>query len=57
MYSKQGTYTIKLIVTNVDGEHKEISKTVVIKEGINIEFSHEIIKSNYSPVEVVLKIM
>ncbi len=48
-------YTIKLIATNVDGERKEISKTVVIKEGINIAFTHEIIKSNYSPVEVVLK--
>lgn len=55
LYEKQGTYTIKLIATNVDGERKEISKTVVIKEGINIEFAHEIIKSNYSPVEVVLK--
>lgn len=55
LYEKQGTYTIKLIATNVDGERKEISKTVVIKEGINIEFVHEIIKSNYSPVEVVLK--
>ncbi len=55
LYNKQGTYTIKLIATNVDGERKEISKTVVIKEGINIAFTHEIIKSNYSPVEVVLK--
>jgi PKD repeat protein len=55
LYNKQGSYTIKLIATNVDGERKEISKTVVIKEGINIEFTHEIVKSNYSPVEVVLK--
>jgi PKD repeat protein len=55
LYKKQGTYTIKLIATNVDGERKEFSKSVVIKEGINIEFTHEIIKSNYSPVEVVLK--
>lgn len=55
LYNKQGTYTIKLIAANVDGERKEISKTVVIKEGINIEFAHEIIKSNFSPVEVVLK--
>ncbi|OOV17642.1 PKD domain-containing protein [Flavobacterium sp. LM4] len=55
VYSKQGTYTIKLIATNVDGESNEFSKTVIIKEGINIEFTHEIIKSNYSPVEVVLK--
>lgn len=54
LYEKQGTYTIKLKATNVDGERKELSKTVVIKEGIAIQFSHEIIKSNYSPVEVVL---
>ncbi|MBF4470624.1 PKD domain-containing protein [Flavobacterium sp. HJJ] len=55
LYNKQGTYTIKLIAKNVDGESREFTKTVEIKEGINIEFSHEIIKSNYSPVEVVLK--
>jgi PKD repeat protein len=54
LYDKQGTYKIKLKATNVDGESKEISKTVVIKDGINIQFTHEIIKSNYSPVEVVL---
>ncbi|WP_264536979.1 PKD domain-containing protein [Flavobacterium sp. N1736] len=54
LYDKQGTYTIKLHATNVDGETKEISKTVIIKEGINIQFTHEIIKSNYSPVEVIL---
>lgn len=54
LYEKQGTYTIKLKATNIDGERKELSKTVVIKEGIAIQFTHEIIKSNYSPVEVVL---
>jgi PKD repeat protein len=54
LYEKQGTYTIKLIATNVDGERKEISKKIVIKEGINIQFTYEIIKSNYSPVEVIL---
>ncbi|WP_264529067.1 PKD domain-containing protein [Flavobacterium sp. N502540] len=55
LYNKQGTYTIKVVATNVDGESKEFSKTVIIKEGIDIEFTHEIIKSNYSPIEVVLK--
>lgn len=54
LYDKQGTYTIKLRATNADGESKEISKTVVIKDGIDIQFTHEIIKSNYSPVEVIL---
>ncbi|MBP4137455.1 PKD domain-containing protein [Flavobacterium geliluteum] len=55
LYNKQGIYTIKLVAKNVDGERKEISKTVTIKEGLNIEFTHEIVKSNYSPVEVILK--
>lgn len=54
LYDKQGTYTIKLIASNADGERKEFSKTVVIREGIDIQFTHEIVKSNYSPVEVVL---
>jgi len=54
LYEKQGTYTIKLKAANIDGESKEISKTVVIKEGIHIDFTHEIVKSNYSPVEVIL---
>lgn len=55
LYNKQGTYAIKLVATNVDGESNEFNKTVVIRDGINIQFSHEVIKSNYSPVELVLK--
>ncbi|KAF2331734.1 PKD domain-containing protein [Flavobacterium ginsenosidimutans] len=54
LYDKQGTYTIKLRASNVDGESKEISKTVVIRDGINIDFTSEIVKSNYSPAEVVI---
>ena len=54
LYDKQGAYTIKLRAVNADGESKEVSKTVVIREGINIDFTNEIIKSNYSPVEVIL---
>lgn len=54
LYDKQGTYTIKLRASNADGESKEISKTVLIRDGINIDFTSEIVKSNYSPVEVVL---
>lgn len=54
LYDKQGTYIIKLRAVNADGESKEVSKTVVIREGINIDFTNEIIKSNYSPVEVIL---
>ncbi|RZJ53656.1 MAG: PKD domain-containing protein [Flavobacterium sp.] len=55
LYNKQGTYTITLVATNADGERNEFTKTLIIKDGIKIEFSHEIIKSNYSPVEVILK--
>lgn len=55
LYNKQGTYTIKLKASNVDGESREFTKTVSIKDGIKIEFTHEIVKSNYSPVEVILK--
>lgn len=54
LYDKQGTYSIKLRASNADGESKEVTKTVVIREGINIDFTHEIIKSNFSPVEVIL---
>ncbi|TDW52798.1 PKD repeat protein [Flavobacterium sp. 270] len=54
LYAKQGTYTIKLRASNADGEFTEISKAVVIKEGINIQFKNEVLKSTYSPVEVVL---
>jgi PKD repeat protein len=54
LYDKQGTYTIKLKASNADGESKEVTKTVVIRDGINIDFTAEIIKSNFSPVEVVL---
>ncbi|OXA76111.1 PKD repeat-containing protein [Flavobacterium aquidurense] len=54
LYDKQGTYIIKLRASNADGESKEVSNTVVIREGINIDFTHEIIKSNYSPVEAIL---
>lgn len=54
LYDKQGTYVIKLKASNADGESKEISKTVIIRDGINIDFTSEIVKSNYSPVEVVI---
>lgn len=54
LYANQGTYTITVTMTNVDGESKKISKKVVIKEGIAIQFSHEIITSNYSPLEVAI---
>jgi PKD repeat protein len=52
LYTVPGTYTITLTTTNVDGESKKISKAVIIKEGIAIQFTHQIVQSNYSPVEV-----
>jgi PKD repeat protein len=54
LYEKVGTYSIKLTATNVDGETKEFTKTIVVKDGIDIQFSNEVLKSNYSPVEVVV---
>ncbi|PAM94901.1 hypothetical protein B4N84_10670 [Flavobacterium sp. IR1] len=54
LYEKQGSYSIKLHLTNVDGEIQDITKIIEIKEGIHIQFKHEIVKSTYSPVEVVL---
>jgi PKD repeat protein len=52
LYTAQGTYTITLTMTNLDGESKKMSKTVVVKDGIAIQFTNQIVQSNYSPVEV-----
>lgn len=54
LYDKQGIYSIKLIASNADGERKEVSKTVLIRDGIYIDFNTEIVASNYSPVEVII---
>jgi PKD repeat protein len=53
-YDKAGTYTIKLIAQNQDGEQKEFTKTIEIKDAININFTAQIIQSNNPPVEVQL---
>jgi PKD repeat protein len=52
LYTTQGTYDITLTMTNVDGESKKITKEIVVKEGIAIQFTSQIVQSNYSPVEV-----
>jgi PKD repeat protein len=52
LYTSQGTFVITLTMTNVDGESKKITKEVVVKEGIAIQFTSQIVQSNYSPVEV-----
>jgi PKD repeat protein len=53
-YNKAGQYSIKLIVENQDGERKEFTKTIDIKDAININFTPQIIQSNNPPVEVQL---
>jgi PKD repeat protein len=52
LYTTQGVFTITLTMNNIDGESKKITKEVVIKEGIAIQFTTKTIQSNYSPVEV-----
>lgn len=54
LYEKMGTYSIKLIVNNVDGKTKEFIKKIDVKDRIKIQFSNEALKRNYSPVELVL---
>jgi len=51
-YDTQGTYTIVLTSSNVDGSTDTLKKTVTVVDEITINFSTEIIESNYSPVEV-----
>ena len=53
MYKKAGTYTIKLTVSNVDGSRDHIEKNVKILDGILVDFSTEILESNFVPAEVV----
>ncbi|WP_422091811.1 PKD domain-containing protein [Tenacibaculum ovolyticum] len=51
-YTKAGTYKIVLKATNVDGEEDVFEKEVTVVEGIDIQFSTEIIESNYPPVAI-----
>ncbi|WP_369049316.1 PKD domain-containing protein [Tenacibaculum sp. UWU-22] len=53
-YEKAGTYTIVLKASNIDGQEEIIKKEISVVEGIDIQFSTEIIESNYPPVEVNL---
>jgi PKD repeat protein len=55
LYTSQGTFIITLTMTNVDGESKKITKEVVIKDGIAIQFTSQIVQNNYAPVEVQIK--
>jgi PKD repeat protein len=53
-YNQPGSYTILLTTENQDGEKKEFSKTIEVKDAINISFTNQIIQSNNPPVEVKL---
>jgi PKD repeat protein len=53
-YNQPGSYTILLITENQDGEKKEFSKTIEVRDAINITFTNQIIQSNNPPVEVQL---
>jgi PKD repeat protein len=52
LYSQPGIYTIKLTVSNADGERDVCERKVDIKDAINISFSKKITQSDYPPVEV-----
>lgn len=52
LYSAPGSYTIKLTVSNVDGEIDSYEQKIEIKDAINIVFTKEILQSDYPPVEV-----
>ena len=51
-YNEAGFYTIKLAVSNQDGSIDSLEKTVPIDANIDIEFSTEVIESNYPPMEL-----
>ena len=52
LYTQPGTYTITLTARNTDGETKTIKKILVIKDGLNANFTYNIVQNNFSPVEV-----
>lgn len=52
LYSAPGSYSIKLTVSNVDGEKDSYEQKIEIKDAINIVFTKEILQSDYPPVEV-----
>ncbi len=53
-YNEPGIYTILLTTENQDGEKKQFSKNIEIKDAININFTNQIIQSNNPPIEVQL---
>lgn len=53
-YTQAGTFTVKLKVSNKDGSVSEVTKNLIIGEGLTANFSHEILVNNFAPVEVSL---
>ncbi|WP_411029858.1 PKD domain-containing protein [Spongiimicrobium sp. 3-5] len=54
VYSRPGTYSITLEASNVDGQRETVEKAITVYDAIAIDFSTEILESNYPPVEVAL---
>ncbi|MBW3520003.1 PKD domain-containing protein [Flavobacterium sp. NKUCC04_CG] len=51
-YDKPGIYTIKLTVTNIDGEKDIVERQITILDQIRIDFDYQIEGSNYPPVAI-----
>lgn len=54
VYKTPGTYTMTLTASNIDGSTDTATKSITVFDAIAINFSTEIIDSNYPPVEVAL---
>lgn len=51
-YAKIGTYKIKLIATNQDGEQKVVEKSITINDNLAASIKYTIKGNTYAPVEV-----
>ncbi|MFB9056643.1 PKD domain-containing protein [Mariniflexile ostreae] len=51
-YTKASTYIIQLKASNVDGQEAVFQKEITLVDGIDIQFSTEILYNNFPPVEV-----
>jgi len=54
VYNTAGTYTITLEASNIDGVSSTTTQDITVVDGIFIDFSVEIVESNFPPVEVEL---
>lgn len=53
-YTVPGTYTIQLTARNTDGIEQKMTKEITVYDAIAIEYTQQIVQSNYAPVEVIL---